>query len=157
MLNKRQGSTILEVLIATLVVGTILTAVAASLTSSIKNSSEAEYRKIATRLAQEGLEIVRKEKYIKTWTDFKSSTSNIPALDSAWQCMSTESLAYSLPKPNITACPAITLSTPPTSFYRGIQLSIFGEGVKVRVRVAWKDGPYTRDVVLDQTFREVVQ
>lgn len=157
MLNKRQGSTILEVLIATLVVGTVLTAVAASLTNSIKNSSEAEYRKIATRLAQEGLEIVRKEKYIKTWTSFKNDTSHIPAIDSAWQCMDTESLAYTLPKVNITTCPPITLSNPPTSFYRGIQLSILGEGVKVRVRVGWKDGSNTRDVVLEQTFREVVQ
>lgn len=156
MLNKRQGSTILEVLIATLVVGTVLTAVAASLTNSIKNSSEAEYRKIATRLAQEGLEIVRKEKYIHTWIDFKDIVDLIPP-NGVWQCMNTESLAYSLPKANITDCTPIPLSTPPTSFYRGIQQTTTSDSVKVKIRVAWKDGDKTRDVVLEQTFREVVQ
>lgn len=153
MFNKRNGSTILEVLIATIVVGTILTAVAATLTSSVKNSSEAEYRKVATRLAQEGLEIFRKEKYIRTWTNFKT----IPDVGTNWQCMSTAVVNSGSTPAAVTGCTAITTSNPPASFYRGYQKVTNADGsVEIRLRVSWRDGANTRNVDLEQTFREVV-
>lgn len=152
--SSRKGSTILEVLVATLVVGTMLTAIAASLTHSIKNSAEAEYRKVATRLAQESLEIFRKEKYIRTWTAFKALT---PDVGPSWQCMSTDALNFGGVQATLTNCGAIAWSNPSSSFYRGYQKQTNeDDSVNIAIRVSWKDGAQVRSVDLEQTFREVV-
>ncbi len=152
--TRRTGSTILEVLVATLVVGTMLTAIAASLTHSIKNSAEAEYRKVATRLAQESLEIFRKEKYIRTWSAFKALTLDVGP---SWQCMSTDELNFGVVQATLTNCGAISWSNPPSSFYRGYQKQTNGDdSITIAIRVSWKDGAQVRSVDLEQTFREVV-
>lgn len=64
------GQSIIEVLIAAGVVGTILTAVAATLTYSVKNSAENKYRSVATTKAQEAVEVFRRERSFLGWETF---------------------------------------------------------------------------------------
>ncbi|MGD9129047.1 MAG: hypothetical protein PVJ09_00965 [Candidatus Woesebacteria bacterium] len=64
------GSSLIEVLIAAGVVGVVLTAMALGLTFSVKTSSEAKYRSIAAKQAEEGMELFNKERVIQGWTDF---------------------------------------------------------------------------------------
>lgn len=68
--SSKQGSTLIELLIATMIVGTIVTAVAIGVSSSVKNNSEARYREIATVLAQGGMEVLRTERGNLGWATF---------------------------------------------------------------------------------------
>ncbi len=73
---KKAGNTVIEVLVATAVVGLILTSLALLLSNSIKNSSEAQYREVATRLAQDTMEVFRKDRNVMSWNDFLATPSN---------------------------------------------------------------------------------
>ena len=72
MKNTTKGSSLIEIIIATAVVGSILTAVAMALTFSIKSTAEANYRSVATTKAQEAMEVFRREKTLLGWADFYS-------------------------------------------------------------------------------------
>lgn len=69
----QQGSTLIELLIATMIVGTVVTAVAAGVSNSVKNNAEARYRDIATVLAQKGIEVLRAERGKVGWVTFHDS------------------------------------------------------------------------------------
>lgn len=68
--TSQSGQTIIEILIATGVVAMVMTAVAAGLTLSIKNSSQSKYRALGGRLAQEGVEVFRRERDRQGWESF---------------------------------------------------------------------------------------
>lgn len=63
----QSGSTIIEVLIALFLVGTILTAVAVTLSRSVSNSASARYREIATAMAQDMVEVFHYERTKRPW------------------------------------------------------------------------------------------
>jgi type II secretory pathway pseudopilin PulG len=65
-----KGSSIIELLIATVVVGTIMTAMAVGMTTSIKNSAEVRYRGLAGGLAQDTIEFFRQQREQMFWNDF---------------------------------------------------------------------------------------
>lgn len=71
-LPANQGFSIIEVLIATLVVGVTLTAVVLTLTYSIKSNALAAYRQTAAKKAQEGIDYYRRERVILGWEKFIS-------------------------------------------------------------------------------------
>lgn len=73
---KNAGNTIIEILIATVVVGLILTSLAVSMTSSIQNSAEAQYRESGTRLAQDVMEVFRKDKNTLSWNSFYATPAS---------------------------------------------------------------------------------
>lgn len=52
----QSGQTVIEVLIATGVVSLVMTALMATMTLSLQNSSQAKYRSLATKLGQEGID-----------------------------------------------------------------------------------------------------
>ena len=60
--KQQTGSTLIELIIAVMVVGLVITAVANTATHSVKNSGEARYKQVATALGQEAIEFIRGEK-----------------------------------------------------------------------------------------------
>ena len=149
-----QGSTLIEVLIATVVVGLIVTAIASTLTQSLKNNSEAQYRQVATRLAQDGLELFAQYKATSTWGVF----SGTPSITSAGKkhCLdqtTVAALASAQEKLTGEACSTVAVPGVNTNFQRSFIKSAAGaSGVKIQVKVSWTDGTATRDVDLQQTF-----
>lgn len=81
--TKQNGSTIIELLIATAIVGAVITAVAIALTYSIKNNAEVRYREAATTLAQQGMEMFRRERERQNWGTFYTN------LDAGTHCLNT--------------------------------------------------------------------
>lgn len=75
------GFGIIEVLVSVAVIGTILTAVAAGLSMSLKTSAELKFRGIALNKAQAVIEAVRRERTILGWGAFlnlfESGTSGV--------------------------------------------------------------------------------
>lgn len=65
--NSRRGSTIIEVLIATTLVGFALTGLAMLMTTNVKNSAEADYREAAAGIAQDTMEKIRQRKTTVAW------------------------------------------------------------------------------------------
>lgn len=70
--RNKKGSTIIELLISLVIVGLVVTAVAASATYSIKNTGEAKYRQFAANLAQQVVESARVEKNDIGFPNFKN-------------------------------------------------------------------------------------
>lgn len=67
LLFTRQGSSFVEVIVATAVVGVVLTSIVMVLTYSIQLSSQARYRSLATRKAQETLDMLMRERVVLGW------------------------------------------------------------------------------------------
>jgi len=69
-LHKQAGFSMIEVLMALVVVGLVLTAVAGMITNSVKARADARYRQIANEIAQDVIEKCRYEQATRTWEDF---------------------------------------------------------------------------------------
>ncbi len=76
ILKSQDGQTILEVLLAAMIVGLVVTAAAVGLTYSIKNNAEVRYRELATALAQEPIEAFRRERDKQHWTQFHAAVTS---------------------------------------------------------------------------------
>jgi Tfp pilus assembly protein PilV len=75
MTKNNRGNTIIEVMISILIIGTVLTAIAVSMTYSVKNTSEAQYRDVATSLASEPIEVLRYTRASSNWQTFYTALS----------------------------------------------------------------------------------
>lgn len=64
------GSSLIEILVATLVVGLVLTSVAFLMSMNVKSSTEAEMRAQAAVFAQQGVDLVRNKRVNLTWNAF---------------------------------------------------------------------------------------
>jgi type II secretory pathway pseudopilin PulG len=148
MLAHQRGSALIELLIATLVVGVVITAVASGLTYSVKNTAESRSREVATSLAQEGLEFLRRERDTKGWTFFQDTlfpdtlavrTYCIPTTTGGLGSLISSPCSSSNPSHKIT-----TDGLPGSAFYREAEVEkvLDGEGKRVRVimTVSWDAG-----------------
>jgi len=70
------GSTLIEILVAMVLVATILTALASMMSMSMKVSEANEMEQLAQLKAQEALEYLRKERLVRGWGTFYSSLTN---------------------------------------------------------------------------------
>lgn len=66
-----KGSSTVEVLVGAVLIATVVTALLSLMTANLKNSSEAVYREVATRVAQDGIELMRGQIALTSWNDFK--------------------------------------------------------------------------------------
>ncbi len=160
MLNnykKTAGNTVIEILIATVIVAVVLTALAASMTKSIHNSAEAEYRQIAARMGQDVMEIFRQDKNIYPWDEFKAAVSEgyncVPLNPLTIKSGFTQGLSSTA---TINLCPAVPSNN--MTFQRAIQKQTVVSGtteyVKITVTTAWNaaDPARKRSVELQQVF-----
>jgi len=148
--NQRIGQSIIEVLIATLIVGTVLTAIASGLTLSLKNTSETKYRELATNLSQEGLEVFRRERNNIGWTGFTE------ILDSNTFCLNTlpadTTEFQALPAGECEGGTAIAGTTFTRTAYVVVQSQ---DVIQITVEVVWTDGQKEQKVSVVQEFRNL--
>jgi len=148
------GSTIIEVLIATVVVGLVLTSVAALLTVSVKNTAQLRYRSQATTAAQSALEVFRRERGNLGWEAFYTAIqdgtyclNNLPANSTAFVGM-----------PRGTCNTTFELLN--TSFKRQALVAKTDnpdgtQQVRVDMTMSWFDGVRPQQVTLSQIFKRV--
>ncbi len=145
---KNRGQTIVEVLIATLVVATVLTALAAGLTMSVKNTAQSKQRSLAISYAQDSLEIFHREKYALGWESFHEALTNgVYCLNQ----LPANSAEFSLLSPN--ECVADDQISG-TNFQREAEVTIQANEVTVVSIVSWFDGGTEKQVSVEQTFQE---
>jgi prepilin-type N-terminal cleavage/methylation domain-containing protein len=162
--TAQRGNSLIEVLIAVTIVGIVLTGVALSLTVSAQNSSEAEYRQVATRLAQEVVEVFRQKKSTEPWTTFYNTPGNatycIPADFNTSSTFSTNTDLVGIQ--NDCANPTFQRisNNPPMTYYRAVTKSIpttpvdcSGKCILLTVDVVWNAGTdKERSVKTNQLF-----
>jgi len=71
--TSQKGSSLIEILVAVMVMATVLTAVVAGLTISIKTTAESKYRSLAIKKNQEAVEVFRREHTLLGWDAFKAT------------------------------------------------------------------------------------
>lgn len=71
--HNRQGNSILEVMISIVVVGVVITSVAAAIAISLQNTSRAKAKAIGTKFTQEGIEYFRAQRTLMGWETFYST------------------------------------------------------------------------------------
>lgn len=74
--HKQAGFSMIEVLMALVVVGLVLTAVASMITNSMETRADARYRQVANEIAQKFIEQCRREQAIMKWSDFISQSDH---------------------------------------------------------------------------------
>lgn len=153
ILSKR-GNTIIEALIAVVIVSVVLTAVAYGMTFSISNSSEAEYRQIATRYAQDVMEVFRKDKLTTPWATFAAVPANgIRCVPSTFVA-NTNITGGTITLANIGSCQVLNSTNPPMMFYRAVEKTSTANSVTIISHVYWNVGisGKERSVTIEQTF-----
>lgn len=145
------GQSIIEVLIATLVVGMVMVALASIMTMSVKNSSEGKFRNVATFQGQQVIEVFRRARVRDGWSTFTTEalggTFCLEALPAA-----TDDLSDWLDVRRGECTEGYSLAG--ATFTREAVVQQTSGEVVVIVTVGWLDGDQPRSVVLEQEFRE---
>lgn len=149
------GSTLIEVLVAILIMGIVLTGLATALSLSLKNSAQADYRQVATRQAQDVIEILRRERSRMGWSAFETAINN-----GNNYCVPTNATGFTFSTDNTDPiCPNnVTISDSPITmsrYFKRNNLSTDNNLVVVEIIVTWKDGNADRTVNLIQNFRDI--
>lgn len=147
--KKNSGSSLIEVLVAIVVVGLVVTGAMLSISYSIKNSSEARYREVASQLAQDGMEVVKLRREVDQWSVFYGVANNSTP---RFLCEGTRVLT------NTTSC---TVNVSNKNYTRYVELSRVAATastpaiVTATVTVEWRsDSNALMDVAVTQEFRE---
>lgn len=144
------GSTLIELIIAVMVVGLIVTAVANAVTHSIKNTGEARFQQVATVLGQQVVEHFRIQK-------------NSLGMINLYNSLSAQTYCYSdIDNPSSGTCgPADTITMAGTDFTREVAVLKGGAGttndpyyLTLTVTVEWQDGTTARNIELVQQLKQ---
>lgn len=147
-LSSQSGQTIIEVLIASVVVAMVLTAVAAALTVSVRNTAQSRFQEIARSRAQSGLELYRRERTALGWQAFRNTLTDGVYCINTLPANSTQFTALSH-----GAC-----STGETvignNFTREARVTTNGpDEVRIDITSGWVDGTLDKEVTLSQIFQ----
>jgi type II secretory pathway pseudopilin PulG len=144
------GSTIVELLIAVMVVGLIVTAVANAVTFSIKNTAESRFRQVATILGQQVIENFRSQKQESGIVNFSNRFSDLN------YCYSD----ISAPTSGICDNTQVIIMAG-TEFKRDVAVLKGGDGsranpyfINFTIAVSWMDGAEQRQVELIQQLKQ---
>jgi Tfp pilus assembly protein PilV len=147
--QSQRGVGMIEVLIATGVVGLVMTAVASGLVLSVKNSAISKYRVVAATRAQEAMEVFRREKVLLGWSQFYET------LSAATYCLDTLASNSAQFKSMTTGSCDDDSVIAGTSFTREALVDIVSpQEVRVEIVVDWMDGDIQRSANLIQEFKE---
>jgi Tfp pilus assembly protein PilV len=146
---KQSGSSMIEILIATGVVGLVMTAVAAGLVLSVKNSSISKYKVLSATRAQEAMEVFRREKTLLGWTQFYET------MTAATYCINTlASNSAQFKAMAAGSCDAESVIAG-TSFTREALVNVTGpQEIRIEIVVDWMDGDIPRSSNLIQEFKQ---
>lgn len=146
--KSNAGQSIIEVLVATVVVALVMTAIAAALTSSLRNTTESKFRSYAVAHGQEAMEVFVRERSLLGWQQFQE------AVISGQFCMNdlpTNSEAF-ITMPVGTCANGVAYSG--TNFVREANVTVVSpDEIRVEVFVTWSDNGRDREVSLVQVFR----
>lgn len=135
------GFTLVEVLVAVVIVGLVLTAIAAAISFSVKNSSQADYRQVATRYAQDAIDIIRQKRATDGWSTFTTF-------------MTTENdycvTGNAVKKSSNCSSADYKLTNNEAEFTRKIDVVNSTTDIQLTVTVEWQDGSEWRDVEVVQ-------
>lgn len=156
--KNQSGSSLIEVLVAIAVVGVVLTAIAFSLSFSVKNSAQAEYRQIGSRYAQQAMEIIREQRSLLVWGAFVTALPE----STDYRCFSLDRTNFEEPFENagsnlleITNC-TLVHTEPRTDFQRVFRvIESTPEMVDIEVVVTWRDGEEVRSTNVRQRFQNI--
>lgn len=148
-LAREGGQTVVEVLIVTVVVATVLTAIAAGLTMSVKNTAQSKQRSLAASYAQETLEVFHREQFALGWSSFRNALSSGTYCLNELPADSNEFINLSL-----GACPAGS-EINDTGLKREAVVTVGAEEISVVSTVSWLDGGQERAVSVEKGFREI--
>lgn len=143
------GQTLIEVILVTVIVASVLTALAASVSMSSRNTSKNKELSMATSLVQETLEMFHKERYALGWATFQSAL-----LDGTYCFNTLPSTSADFVASSLGECAAEDVITD-TNYQREATLTILADQVKVVSTVTWIDGDQERQVQAEQTFKEI--
>ncbi|HYD34556.1 MAG TPA: hypothetical protein VD999_00655 [Vitreimonas sp.] len=152
-LKSTAGQTIIEVLIAAGVIALVMTAIAAGLTYSVKNSAESKYKALATSYAQEAVEIFRRERALMGWDTFRNVVGSntyclntLPSSTDEFVNLEPGACADGIP----VAGTQMTREAIVTPFNNGTVV----DRVRVEIEVQWFDGNRPRTVEIAQEFQQ---
>ncbi len=144
------GSSLIEVLVATMVVAVSLVAISIILMYSVQRTAQARYEEIAKSLAQDGIETFHKERAFTGWSAFynRFDGGGTFCVNTSTQTITTKS----------GSCAGITQAG--TTFTREVTVTLTGGALRVVSRVQWTGSlgggtNTTRDVTLTQDFRKL--
>lgn len=142
--KKRSGSTIIELLISLMIVGLVVTAIAATGTYSIKNSGEARFKQVATTLGQEVIEKSRAEKNRLGFINFNNAVGeNIYCFDTIPNDFTSD-----LPLSGVCGTDDV-VNLAGTDFIREASFSsVDALTTEVEVNVLWNDSGNERSIQL---------
>lgn len=138
--QRQRGATIIEILIATGVVGLVMTSAVATITVSLNATSIAKNKLTATKYNQEGVEYFRTQRNILGWETFVS------LLNSPTYCLATLPAIDQGGIANLPArsCNASEFVDPQNVFQRNAQITQSSSGgeniVTISVAVTWSEG-----------------
>ncbi len=152
--QTQTGSSLIEVLIATVVVGLVVTAIAFGMSHSVRNSAQSRYREVATKLAQDVQESFRKERNRLGWNQFASALSgttvycfsNIPAE------FTEETLAQAA-----GACDSgdgIKVGEVNVEYFREVEVVVANGTAQIIVTIEWADDNLQQSLSSEQVLRE---
>lgn len=137
-LKSNAGFSLIEAIIVIGISGMTLTAIVATLTYSIKSNAEARYRSLASNAANQAMEVMVREKFLRDWSSFKTLAGGAT---SGTYCFNT------LPNPGVTPIGGSCGSYPSgfadlglnagITFRRTVYVSSSGDQVDVKVKVSW--------------------
>lgn len=148
----QSGQTIIEVLIATGVVALVMTALMATMTLSLQNSSQAKYRSLATKLGQEGMESLRQQRDAMGWESFYQVVSG---QGNGTYCLNTVPITTEdLGTLSGGACETFPISRTGIAFQREAIITVVSvDEIRFEISVSWQDGADEHNTVVVQEFK----
>lgn len=146
--HSQRGQSLVEILIATAVVAMVLTGVAAGIVFSVRNTAEARYRAVAGTLAQESIEVFRRERDRHGWRYFQSQ------LASPEYCFNTLPADISGFAALAGSCQSsFTPAGSGTLYRRDVRLQVAAESVLIEVTMSWQSGAEWEEATISQELR----
>lgn len=148
-MKKQRGNTLIELLVATVIVGVMLTGIAISLTYSIQREAVNRYREGATGLAEEISEYILLKRAQESWPTFFAGLNDLTnycysasptALNSSGGSSCTP-----INKLGMDFTPTVLITKPPAGS---------PEKITAKITIEWEVDAKTKTYVLTQEYYE---
>jgi hypothetical protein len=143
------GSSLIEVLVITVLVATILTAISGLVAQSLKNTAQNKQKALATDLAQQGLEMFRQRRESLGWASFQEV-----AVDGTY-CLNTMPTSDELFAAMEAGACDVGETIVGTEFTREAEVDSSLTEVIVTVTVSWPAGTTPQTVTANQEFHDI--
>lgn len=153
MLRTNAGQSLIEVLVATTGLVFVLVAVVAGFVFSVRNTSFANDQSLATKYAQEGIEVFRRFQNELGWPLFYTTIRADGSTFSYCMAQTPQNVSAFQSLPTGTCSQSSVISG--TDFTRQLQVTVNSTTeITVVSTVVWPDGQNTRQAIVTQVFRE---